>query len=484
MKRIFLVTGALFSLLSCKQIPAKDKISEAPVFTIEFNAFVPKELSANATPEQLASFAWSEFFSLNWRSSYSINGKRDYPDTTWGYSTDSGAFPDLAVWETYAHRTELRPYNDSMQPFDNPPHYSIGAVVHPSSDSASFGLFDNLDEANEIGSCNMYARVGQYQKRYRVLYQAKTNRDEYEYIYNNYPKKKLLTAATTNNRNNINKDSAYYPGAMNTCNCPPGILCLPCGGTPIPNSTNTYTGAIEVKTAWRQLTPADDKSKFFTRNVISYHKFGSHILYSKTEYALIAIHIIHKTQNYPSFVFATFEHVDVEENDMGFVELNALGNEIGGLHAHFPRLHPIPAVADASTQYAHKLLAEKNPKSIWKNYRLVGVQDTPTNDSTSFSFFLANYVVESDSTLANFHGSGFANPHNAGINTLYMGHGLSMGGCQGCHGVAQTTLGGDFSFLMDNIGKPVDTPDVVTSGSKLQKFLKAFKEIELSQQKK
>ena len=34
-----------------------------------------------------------------------------------------------------------------------------------------------------------------------------------------------------------------------------------------------------------------------------------------------------------------------------------------------------------------------------------------------------------------------------------------MGGCQGCHGQAQQG-GTDFSFLLDNAGKPVVTPDI------------------------
>ena len=49
-------------------------------------------------------------------------------------------------------------------------------------------------------------------------------------------------------------------------------------------------------------------------------------------------------------------------------------------------------------------------------------------------------------------------PHNHLNNLLYKGKFLSMGGCQGCHGVAQKTLGTDFSFLLDTVGKPVYKP--------------------------
>jgi len=261
------------------------------------------------------------------------------------------------------------------------------------------------------------------------------------------------------------------------------VLCLPCGGAPIPGGNGrTYTGAMEVKTAWRPLTPKDDPSRFFTRTVISYQKDpggSGRVYYTNTTYALIGLHIIHKTQNYPNFVFATFEQVDVEQDHMGYVALDSTGKETGPLHANFPRLHPIPAIADSSTAYVHRELLKKNPNSIWQYYRLVGVQGNPTNDENSFSFFLANYVIESDSTLGNFRGSSIATPFNGKANALYMGHGISMGGCQGCHGVAQTKLGGDNSFLMDTIGKPVYLPDIANPNSKLQKYIRTLQQLDL-----
>jgi hypothetical protein len=79
---------------------------------------------------------------------------------------------------------------------------------------------------------------------------------------------------------------------------------------------------------------------------------------------------------------------------------------------------------------------------------------------------LANAVVESDSTLANFRGSGIGTPHNSKPNILYRGNNqISMGGCQGCHGVAQVTLGTDLSFLLDAVGKPIFSPDILNQNA-------------------
>ena len=109
-----------------------------------------------------------------------------------------------------------------------------------------------------------------------------------------------------------------------------------------------------------------------------------------------------------------------------------------------------------------------NPNSIWQNYRLTGVQGHPTNDSTSFNYFLANYVIESDTALADFKGGGIGTPQDGKPNILSNGQRLTMGGCKGCHGVAQTKLGTDFSFLLDQIGKPVEMPDVLLQPNLLQ----------------
>jgi hypothetical protein len=478
MKQLTFLVSGLLALL-CYQCGPGDKPKTedvtgpvAPVFNINFSFNPPKDLDSNATPQQLLEFAWEEFFALNWQSSYAIDSLRDHPDTTWSFAKDQSPYPSLQVWETYAHRSELRPYSNMMLPFDQAPHYSYGVPLAPyPGTKASFGLFDVLDENNEIGSCDMYAHTDSYNKQYEVLYQAKVNRDEYEYVLKKYPKKEALLAARLYTQKMVSDSSQYYHGVKNSCNCPenyPGIS-LPCG-----NRKTGRTGTIEVKTAWRELTPKDDSSKFFKRTVVYFRQQGSKVYYDNKTYALIGLHIIHKTSNYENFVFATWEHVGVEQDGMGYQLLSDVsGSDSGSLVKSFSRLHPVTAMADSSTSYAHRKLKSMNPNSIWLNYRLIGVQAKPTMDSTSFNYFLANYVVESDPTLNDFHGSGIGHPNNGLANNLYRGTKLTMGGCQGCHGVAQLTLGTDFSFLLDNTGKPVYSPDLEGDSSKLQKLIRA-----------
>ncbi|WPV69213.1 hypothetical protein [Chitinophaga sp. LS1] len=438
-----------------------------PAFNIQFSPNAPKDLATDkVTDTQLVVFAWEEFLALNWKSSYKNSGLRDNPDLNW---TFKNANPDLVVWETYAHRTELRPYNDSMLPFDVAPHYSFGQKLYKASDSTSFTLFNMLDENNEIGSCDVYAHVNENYKQYRVLYQAKVNRDEYNYILQHYPTKAKLSSARAYTKKMIDSLKAYYPDVKNSCNCPPDYkgISLPCG------KNGGKTGAIEVKTAWRQLTQEDNPARFFTRTVVYFTGNKGHVVYHNKTYALIGLHIIHKTNNYEDFVFATWEHVDVQKDHMGYVPLDSNGNETNQFYKDYQRLHAIPSLVNQSTEYVHKKLRNMNPQSVWLNYRLVGVQGKPTKDSTSFNFFLANYVVESDATLGDFNGSGIGTPFDHLPNTLYKGQFISMGGCKGCHGVAQIKLGTDFSFLLDNVGKPVLRPDLDGDSSKLQRLIRA-----------
>ncbi|MES2727420.1 MAG: hypothetical protein V4643_09990 [Bacteroidota bacterium] len=434
-------------------------------FYISFSPTPPKDIGpdSNTNSYNLASFAWNEFFALNWKSSYATSKLRDKPDSNWNYSS-GGAYPNLVVWETFAHRAELSPFNDTMLPFDNAPHVNYGITLKPLNKGDSLNLFDVLDENNEIGSCDMYAFVKPNQapgsRSKMLLYQAKVNRDEYEYIYKRFPKQAKLQAAIAKTTKTLQKYKAYDSlGTPNSCDCiDTTVVNLPCGGAIV--NGKTIIGAMEVKSAWREKTANDDASKFLTRKVVVFlpdPKNAKVVYYTNKTYLLIALHIIHKTKNNEDFVFATWENINIDKDSLGYVLLKS-GIETGTVQSPFPRLHTIDPVIAKSTQYAHSLLKTKNSGSVWLNYRLVGVQAVPSNNTTEPNFFLANAAVESDSTLANFRGSGIGKPHNQQPNILYRNNNqISMGGCQGCHGVAQSKFGTDFSFLL---GSPINSPDI------------------------
>ncbi|WP_315822643.1 hypothetical protein [Paraflavitalea speifideaquila] len=276
----------------------------------------------------------------------------------------------------------------------------------------------------------------------------------------------------------IATDTSYCPRHRydGTCyTCPPLFFQLPCGENPRGDLNRGRIGVMEVKTAWRRLAPDEDSNTFITRTVISYEQdsISKKVYHINSQYALIGMHIIHKTQFYQNFIFATWEHVDVEKHKMGYVEILDHNKE-GPLTVDYPRLHPIPKVVQASSDYIHAELKKRNKDNVLQYYRLVGVQGEPTSDSTTFSYFLANYVIESNPSLARFHGDNVHDPFNNQPNGLHNGNYVTMGGCQGCHGVNSIRQGGDFSFLMNSFGKPVDTPDIASHRNKLLLYAEGF----------
>jgi hypothetical protein len=488
---LLIIAGVMLVLQQPAVLFAKSP-REAKFYAIEFMSKPPHDLPLGANQLTLAQFAWNEFLALNWRASYPNSGiarKRGEPDYGWKYNTERNPFPDLAVWETYNHRVEFRPGSDKMLPFDKIPFYSYLNPIPLSDPGTDFQVFNNLDENNEIGSCNMYAYTKKYGEQHQVLYQAKVNREEYDYVLKNYNTAAQLKQANITTFNNIQAYNTYYKGATNTCDCPPSekVICLPCGtGSNNPTSTDPE-GAIEIKTAWRKKLPDDGLAEtYFQRKVLTYRKDPDGRIRALNDiYLLIGLHIIHKTRNYPNFIFATWEHKDVTDPklSMGYVKLDTSGNEFGGIITGYPRVSPVLHDVDQANYEAHRLLVNANRKSVWQYYNLVGVQAQTTNDSNSPNFFLANYVIESDTTLQIFRGSGLNTPIDSGDNIVLHGKRYSMGGCQGCHGVAQFRFGADLSFLCDTIDKPVGLPDVGQTSTKRVRFERAFKMIEKANNK-
>jgi hypothetical protein len=387
--------------------------------------------------------------------------------------------------------------------------------------AARFDLFNNLDEDSEINSCNVYLgpadpSKGDPTKQPLVLYQAKVNQAEYDYIKTNFGETQFdrngaLAVAGLANKISIKNNKTPATNGIN----------LPAGDNSIPGIQGE--GAIEIKTAFLLVTDENkaDLSDFFQTEAIYYtadydatkKPAYSNWKYHNGTFALLAIHVIHKTKSYPDFIFTSFEHKSLSQKPFQFIltspappaypgsnfnpfdavpPANAPGStQFGERHlikrqsgpnpTSNGQLYPIPPCLDAATQAVHDQLKKLNPNSVWLNYRLMGVQANITekwalvpSEGAGPNHFMANFVVESDAFLGNFFGPGFGgNPFPTGPkdpttltqngnNVLYQRVPKNMGGCKGCHGVAQTAFGTDFSFLLDfDAGKPVSNPDTL-----------------------
>lgn len=448
----YFLIGIFFFLLpwGCHHKPVQ-LIDEGLKLSISYE--VPKDLpSPYSSEKDLAVFAWNEFFALNWAASWPKDNKRTTPDTDWQFST-GGKAPNLAVWETYLHRSELRPDTSPLKDRSTgKPYYSYVKNIDTQTNGISLNDFwNNLDEDNEISSCYLLAYDS-----LEVLYMAKTNLDEYNYLKNNLPTNAALKTATQNGKGL--KYLKHRTKHKEYCNSDTAVhvVCLPCGD-------EEQEGAIEIKTAWRFLTSKDDPSRFMLKKVVYYTEKGGQLIANEATMALIGIHIIHKTKNYPSFIFASFEQVDVRDHytpsstGEQTTIMNYYGNKVNNKDPHtstpvIPRA--ISPTISTVNGMAKSIILTQNPASLWQYYRLIGVQGNPYGKADP-NYYMANYVVESDSMLTFFDG-----------NLVYNGELVNMGGCQGCHGQGQHgKFGGtDFSFILEGgAGHPIGGPDVFQS---------------------
>ncbi len=275
---------------------------------------VPSDIpggASNATLTNAAIFAWQEFIALNWpavQQTGALN-TRDVPN-------QSKFFGDTSVplvWHTYRSKVEIFPgtgsppgYVDSPTQdygYDHPPVYQYTETIPPCSGQAppSQPAWINLDEISQIGLDQISAGVlrgvtpGHNTVPALIRFLAEANRPQYEYIASN----------------DYWHQSSQYKTAIQ--NYTTAIAQSP-PVQPTQPYINFPSGTIEVKAAWRQLATGEDASRFYVTNARYYEpqssSSGQEACYYEDEWALIALHIIHKTPTAPYFVFATFEQTD------------------------------------------------------------------------------------------------------------------------------------------------------------------------------
>jgi len=453
--------------------------------------------------KDLATFAWLEFISA---VAPDKAGSRGVPGGSFADSGSGKAGP--LVWETYQHRTELLPCNVSNgnaaptppQPWGAAPTYVTHATNSSPQACSTITVpggtslpYNNLDEATQIGQNSLFypAKPGNPQPASdpQVLFEAKANQYESDFVLKNY-------------NSLIPKFGPFHFS--------PAIT-LP-------------TGTVEVKAAWVPLKsiPTAQQNRYHIAQVLTYGGKDTAPVPQLESYALLALHIIHKTPNYPAFIFATFEQVDDFTNqatgkpsgvyyvptygNVGYSlstsvalppsgatvsdPLNNLGFSLTSPSAApygaksvplplgpvtgipgaktvngvvtVPVTSPVPTVPEVAKANAEALAAMKGipgfgPNFVWQYYKLTGVQAIPTNDESSRDFYLANIVVESSQPgIQLFRGfppialgllNNFRNQTNVIDSHNSPATMTSGGGCQGCHGIAQTQNGFDFSFL-------------------------------------
>lgn len=309
-----------------------------------------------ATNKDAAYFAWQEFIALNWANVPVTGtaakpgdpGARELADTSrkFGQSpmgSPGKSYPAL-VWESTRHRAEIftppspgspgpspTPYgytNDATRSwgYNSTPGYVYPGLTISSSSQSAMTPFVNLDEASQIGTCQMFLRGSE------VLFMAKANYMEYGYAASRgWYNSALLEAPRANPTPtpSLGSPTNPVPSFANTS----GYI-VTTGGFPTPGLLDGSTskgpgsyvafpnGTLEFKAAFRLATDEERKAYESGQPIpggyhaapIRYYQAvgssGTSFEYVDTVGVLLSLHIIHKTPSAPYFIFATFEHKD------------------------------------------------------------------------------------------------------------------------------------------------------------------------------
>ncbi len=498
---------------------AKSNVNENLETYQSFNFFpndaynVPHDVQSAKDSGQVAlsQFAWQEFIALNWPSSYNTTTHtRGKPDTS--KNVKDFLSPDNTgqlVWQTYKHRVEMYPKDTAKfnQEFNSAPQYfyevdgqnTITSLDQTSTTALSEvrTIFNNLDETSELNLCAVFVdgdpdapgatsanelrtASGLPGAPRRMIYEAKGNEDMFNYIKDNQLYDSITRA----------KKIAYTGVAIKTLgkgavypNNDSKMIVFPFGKT----GKNEAEGSMEVKATWRQLTLKEYNSGRYLTAPILYYRQGvpnktstvtktyydivqAKPVYKNSKlvslpYGLVGLHIIHKTVNFPSYVFATFEQVDnistvIEPKNTLFYYNRNSNPSVNPNKQYAYRANAIlPGTKQVNTD-VHNQIKKIDSTSVWQYYKLIGIQGHPQNNANTTDYFLSNIVTETNQTLRDFSGSldntnGTFNP--TAINVYQGKKTYVQGGCKGCHGNAQDA---DFSFITKDA--PFDgVPDVI-----------------------
>ncbi|MDX6611799.1 MAG: hypothetical protein QOD75_985 [Blastocatellia bacterium] len=399
-----------------------------PIPDLQLSCYLPPDMVPSASPSPMKAllnfntlqrsadiFSWQEFFALNWPARADMRGE---PDTN-KKITDPGP----RVWETWKEEYEVY-LKDGRQPKSWNDHEPVPGACGAGADK----VFFRTQKIDDVVDATMQAAAADGtlpstltdQKGKLVRYEIRLNKVLFDYVVEN----RLYNA---------------------------GVQALA-------NSVNFPNGAILIKAAWREVSPAEEKLfHTVTACVCDKDKLGRMVNCHRQRMGLVGLHITQKTPFAPQWVWSTFEQVN---NVPGFAANGSLSfnnpscptcpvnkQTPRGTPNQMTRAIPIPAV---EPNCGDKTQAVDNVRrlnddvkkalagvgSVFENYELINTQwpvpqasDTPETVFTVRPLALGNTTMES-----------FVQPTST---------------CMGCHSTARTVnannfVSSDFSFTLNN----------------------------------
>lgn len=224
--------------------------------------------------------------------------------------------------------------------------------------------------------------------------------------------------------------------------------------------TNAHVGAIMIKSSWKIMGANDDASRFHTIKALVYTNPNEHEGVAAScklqTVGLVGLHIVHKTNDAPQWVWSTFEHVDnapskgdtPSKPHYNFYDKTCTTclpnqppprpwnpNATGTRPTQVVREIPLTdSTKQLNAQY-QALLRNANANSVWANYELISTQ-WPTERN--------NPIDPSGTPAPNFLA-------NATLETYIQGQTARVSSsCMDCHNDATMTngLAADFTYLL------------------------------------
>jgi hypothetical protein len=240
-------------------------------------------------------YSWNTFLALNWPAETSTKGEAPC-------NLQNGAARDCdkplprgdygpTVWETYKpdsavfrgdEKGAIAPagWNCPLEPL--PGCDSVEGVTAAAARLPVLRMItEDANSAHEFLQAGSFAPLIDQNGSF-VRYEMRMNRDEFEYI----------DAHKLWDSNQHTEDVNFQP---------------------VGSTENKTMGPIEVKAAWKVLTEKDDRERFHSRTVeVAWPNPAKKGKYLCKQYTmgLVGLHIAHKTQHAPQWIWSTFEQVD------------------------------------------------------------------------------------------------------------------------------------------------------------------------------
>jgi len=396
MRRLMIIFAATLMLPAQPQTPPP----------IMLSPMIPGDVNVTATTVSIDAFqpdfdvySWNTFIALNWPPGPDGNGD---PTQTIGKNGDNDT-----VWEHYRDVSDIFLPGGAKPTWNGPvPIPNVCKALNKGNLDVVTQVGKNLLTPSVVSATSQPFNTGPIidQNGVYTRFQILVNKTMFDYILAN---------------------SLYSKAGQKVFTPPVNFT----SGSIDNNGKTLVEGAIMVKSAWKVIGAAE-KSRFHSQDVLVYSAPSKNPKYpakcNLKTVGLVGLHIGHKTQNAPQWLWSTFEHVDNVPTDAEVKSGKLKGQynyynpacktcrvnqipprpwnptKVSAFHSQIVRMNqfnlPIYAASAAARNAdAQKLLRGVNQNSVWANYQLISTM-WPTDPKQPFGApaptFLANTTLE------------------------------------------------------------------------------------------